>query len=247
MTMTTSGESEGGGTRRERARAATSAEIKAVARRLLVKHGVPGVSLRAVAREMGLSAPALYRYFPSHDDLVTALTVDLYDELADGLNAVVAGLAGEGPEARLLALGLAFRDWSVQHPAEFGLIFASPLPDFLRTSPQNLSPCDLAAGRFCAAFTDELVKVWSARPFPVPSLDELDPRLVEQLAARADQFGGLPVPASYVILTCWTRLYGLVCMEVTGHLGWALDSPEPYFVAQLADMGAALGLAFPGK
>ena len=160
---------------------------------------------------------------------------------------MLAGLSGSGPEARLLALGVAFRDWSVQHPAEFGLIFASPLPDLLRTSPENLSPCDVAAGRFCAAFTDELVKVWDSRPFEVPEQDELDPRLVEQLAARADQFGGLPVPAAYVILTCWTRLYGLVCMEVTGHLGWALDSPEPFFVAQLRELGATLGLTFPAK
>lgn len=229
-------------TRRDRARAATVVEIKSSARRLLVAHGVPGLSLRAVARDLGVSAPALYRYFPSHEELVAALTVDLYDELTAAMTEAIAGLPEDQPPARLLALGLAFREWAVAHPAEFELTFASPLPDLLTTPVDELSPCEQAGGRFCAVFTEELVKLWHRRPFPVPSRGELDPRLVEQLEARADQMGNLPVEASYVILAAWTRLYGLVCMEVTGHLRWALDDVEPFYFAQVVEIGATLGL-----
>jgi hypothetical protein len=116
--------------RRERVRAATVQEIKDVARRQLVGDGPSAVSLRAIAREMGMTAPALYRYFPSFDHLVQSLVSDLSTELCAAVE-VARELAPAGDaSARLLAVCRAFRGWSVTHPAEFGLIFGTPTPGY---------------------------------------------------------------------------------------------------------------------
>src|SRR5215213_5276949 len=112
--------------RRDRARAETLREIKDTARRVLVEQGVDGLALRAVAREMGVTAPALYRYFTSREDLVEHVVADLYDELTDVLEAARDAESPELPGARILAVSRAFRTWATTHPAEFGLLFGSP-------------------------------------------------------------------------------------------------------------------------
>jgi AcrR family transcriptional regulator len=108
-------------TRRERVRAATVEEIKATARRLLVEEGPESVTLRAIAREMGMTAPALYRYFASHEELLRAVIADVYDELADALEAARDAIDEDEPAERLFAMARAFRGWSVDHRREFGL------------------------------------------------------------------------------------------------------------------------------
>jgi AcrR family transcriptional regulator len=226
-------------TRRERLRAATVQEIKDAARRLLVADGAQAVTLRAVARALGLSAPALYRYFPSHEDLVSALIVDYFDELTAAMCAERDRLPGDDPAGRLLAVAREFRRWAVTHPGEFGLVFGSPVPDLL-TQHEDLDPCHQAGLRFGAVFIELISALWTRQPFPVPDEGDLDPQLVRQLTARREIFGGMPVGAAYVLLTCWSRLYGLVCMEVFDHLHWALDEVEPFYEAQLHELGMRL-------
>jgi len=117
--------------RRDRVRAATMTEIKQTARRILVAEGPDAVTLRAIAREMGMTAPALYRYFGSHEELVKHVIADIFTELAaDIRNAIAAADAGSGGDmtAKVLAACWEFRRWSLSHPREFGLIFATPLP-----------------------------------------------------------------------------------------------------------------------
>ncbi|MDQ1660474.1 MAG: hypothetical protein QOJ68_454, partial [Blastococcus sp.] len=111
--------------RRDRARADTAREIRQTARRVLVDQGVDGLALRAVAREMGMTAPALYRYFTSREDLVDHVVADLYTELCDVLEAVRDEVDPARPGGRLIAVSRAFRDWATTHAAEFGLLFGS--------------------------------------------------------------------------------------------------------------------------
>src|SRR5918994_5122961 len=114
-------------TRRERLRTSTLAEIKQHARRLLVEGGVEAISLRAIARDMGMTAPAIYRYFPSLDALVEAMAGDIFDELRD---VVVAARTAAGPGGvhQIQAMARAFREWSVAHRPEYTLILGNPLP-----------------------------------------------------------------------------------------------------------------------
>lgn len=231
-------------TRRERVRDATTIEIKQTARRLLVEHGPEALTLRAIAREMGMTAPALYRYFDSHEAVVGAVCADCLDELTCVLTAARDAVPGLAPVERLGAACRAFRRWSLDHPREFQLTFATPPP--ADDAAATLPPAEQMAQAlsFGAVFLGIFVEIWHDRPFPVPAEEDLDPTLVAQLASFRDAVGGvLPVGALLAYLAGWVRLYGAVTVEVFGHLHFALTDPEAMFEAMLADMGRQLGAA----
>jgi AcrR family transcriptional regulator len=286
--------------RRDRVRAATVTEIKDTARRILVAEGPDGLSLRAIAREMGMTAPALYRYFPSREDLIGALIADLYDELTAAISTA-AGAAGDAagridgaaargaagnpargtagdaaggidgaaargaagnlargtargvgggaaagetaggdPRAGITAASRAFRAWALAHPREFGLLFGSPIPGIDAHSDD--SPAGLASERFGQVFADLVARIYLASPFPVPAEDEMDPELRRQLRDWCSALPvELPVGAGQVFLSCWIRLYGMVALEVFGHVQFALPDAEPLFEAELRDLAVKLG------
>jgi AcrR family transcriptional regulator len=235
--------------RRERVRAATTAEIKETARRILVTEGPDAVSLRAIAREMGMTAPALYRYFGSHDALIKHVIADIFAELAaDIRSAIGAAGAGSGGDmtAKVFAACWEFRRWSLGHTREFGLIFATPLPG-LHVQKDEITA--EKGGQFGNTFFILLLELWRKRPFPVPADDEIDPGLLRQLEQYGDGLGGLaeglPLGLLLVFLRCWVRLYGIVSLEVFGHLSFALDDGRPMFELMLSEMAPLVGLRYP--
>lgn len=219
-------------TRRERIRTATVAEIKDLARGLLVGGGPGAISLRAIARDMGMTAPAIYRYFPSLDALVRYLVEGLYDELRLVVEAVRDPAAP--PAVQLLEMARAFRRWSLAHPAEFGLMFGTPVPG-VQTFEEDCVDASHAGARFGAPFIEALTQLWEAAPFPAPPADVLVERFGPHLAPyTAEQGARVPVEVIYTYLSAWTRLYGMVALEVFGHLRWSLTSLEPLFETELA-------------
>jgi AcrR family transcriptional regulator len=233
--------------RRDRQRADTVREIKMTARQVLVKQGVDGLALRAVAREMGMTAPALYRYFDSREDLVENVVADLYDELVAVLEAARDDARPATPPTQLLACSRAFRRWATTHHAEFGLLFGSA-GDGVMSAPGTPdggeSPAELAGRRFGAVFAVLVAQIYAERGFPAPADDEIEPALQEQLRACTAQFPvQLPLGVMQVFLSCWIRLYGLVCMEIFGHLKFALNDAEPMFEAELHGLALVLGVA----
>jgi AcrR family transcriptional regulator len=233
-----------GESRRDRQRAATVAEIKAAARKLLVNGGESAAGLRAVARELGLTAPALYRYFGSHEDLITAVIVDLFDELTAHLIELRDACPAEDLGGQLFAIAGGLRDWALAHPAEFGLLFGAPAPNPLDPG-HEFTENNQAAMRFGAVFVELVTKVWHQQPFESAPEELLGPELIGQLEQKVEFFGGMPPGAVYLALTYWTRLYGLICMEVFGQMHWALDDAGAYFAAQLREIGEGLGLDCP--
>jgi AcrR family transcriptional regulator len=234
--------------RRDRVRADTVREIKGTARRVLVEHGGEGFALRAIAREMGMTAPALYRYFASREDLVEHVVADLYDELVEHLVAARDDADPALPAVQLLACSRAFRRWAIGHPQEFGLLFGSagagvvPSSDRLHNDPD--SPAHAAAERFGEVFAALIAQVYVERPFPVPAEDEIQPELAEQLRGWMAEFPAeLPLGVVRVFLSCWVRLYGLVAMEIFGHLKFALDDAAAFFEAELRSVAELLGIA----
>ncbi|MBF6334004.1 TetR/AcrR family transcriptional regulator [Nocardia transvalensis] len=216
------------------------AEIRATARRLLIKGGSEAVTVNAVAREMGMSGPALYRYYPSHDLLVQAVTAGFYEELSTEIRAVRDEFAEATASRRLLAMCRALRGWATEHPAEFGWMFATPSTTL---APESLS--HEAALGFEAVFRDEVAARWTTNPFPVPELSELDPGLREQLTAYSRSIDGqLPPEAAHVFLVCWIRLYGLLCMEVFGQVKFAFTDLTPIYEDALREICGALGLDY---
>jgi AcrR family transcriptional regulator len=223
-------------TRRERARDATVTEIKATARDLLVREGPDALALRAIAREMGMTAPALYRYFASHEELVGELCRDVLDEITATLEAARDTVGREDPVGRLMATCRAFRDWSLAHPREFQLTFAS-----LVEGPPAAHEGEDGDISFGGVFLDVFVEIWEHQPFPVPAEADLPPTLTEQLRAFSARTGDrLPLGVLVAYLDGWVRLYGAVTLEVFGHLGFALHDAGAMFEAMLDEMRRAL-------
>src|SRR3954454_13191316 len=214
--------------RRDRARADTLREIKETARRVLVAQGADGLALRAVAREMGMTAPGLYRYFASREDLVEHVVADLYTELCDDLESSCAAADPGTPAQKLMAASRTFRRWAMGHRHEFGLLFGDPADDVLRDRALQEGPAHEAKERFGALFGALITQLYLSRPFAVRPEEEIEPELRAQLGVCAEMFPAeLPLGVVEVFLSCWIRLYGMVCMEVFGHLQFALDDAEP--------------------
>lgn len=228
-------------TRRDRLREDALTQIKDVARQQLVASGPTGIHLRAIAREMGMTAPGLYRYFASLDELVAALIVDCYDEVVGEMEQARDALAPEDLAGRLLAVCRAFRWWSVQHPAEFQLIFGAPPSGYSKPSE---GPAEQAAARFGGTFLAIFAEIWMRQPFSVPDDAELDPRLLLQLQQLTKVVDPrLPAGARYRFLACWVRLYGVVAMEVFGHMQWAVDEGSGFYETELRQLSELLGMA----
>ena len=218
-------------TRRERLRTAAVSEIKDGARRLLVTGGPQAISLRAIARDMGMTAPAIYRYFPSLEALVIELASDVFDELRGHIEAA-RDAAGDDPVDHLAAMARAFRDWSVRHPVEFALIFGTPVPG-MATMEDDCLDENHPAARFGAVFMRTFLDLWRRAPFPTPPPELINRRLAACLEPLRRSQGEVPVEVAYVFLSGWTMLYGMVSMEVFNHLKWAVSEPEALFETEL--------------
>lgn len=221
------------GSRRDRVRAATTREITQTARRLLVEHGAEAMTLRAIAREMGMTAPGLYRYFASHDELYRQLCADLLTELTDDVQAAMHA-APPGLTNRFAAAAWAFRAWAMRNPREFHLLFGEGAGGIVT---------DVACTRFARTFFALFEELWTEHQFPVPAPDQIEPELRDQLDAYGQRLDtSLPVGAILIFVTCWIRLYGIVSLEVFGSLRFALDDAEPMFRLTLAEMARMVGL-----
>ncbi len=240
--MTTTTES-----RRDRQRAATEAEIKEVARRQLVESGGVELSLRGIAREMGMTAPALYRYFDSLEALTQEMCHGFVGEVA---LAIDARLAEAGPDVatRVHVAIRAFRDWAVAHPAEFGLIFRSKGPGPVAFPGQDVADwsddCSHSQS-FARLFLDLFVDLWQEQSFELPDEEHLPRDVVGQLAAlRRLAKADVPDGAVWVFAHAWVRLYSVIALEVLGQLEFMFADVEPYFEAELHAVAHTLGIDY---
>ncbi|RNL85029.1 TetR/AcrR family transcriptional regulator [Halostreptopolyspora alba] len=226
-------------------RDATLREIKQIARHHLSEQGAGGVSLRAIAREMGMTAPGLYRYFTSLDDLMVSLRVDFYDELATAVRDADSSLPSEDVDGRLHASLRAFRTWALANRAEFGLLFGPAGP--VRTPPPA-GPALAAAQRFASTFFALFERLLAERRFAPPNDAETSEELRRQLEAFAERTGypaeNVSSGALRVMMSCWVRVYGLVCMEVFQHLSFVMDDMESLFESELSDILRDLGVTY---
>ena len=240
-------------TRRDRLRAATMEEITATARRLLVEQGPEAASLRAIAREMGMTAPGLYRYYGSREELLRHVIAEIFRELAADIRRAIDEAteprpAGQARQPTRLVLKMVaacreFRRWSLTHRDEFALLFGVPLPGIDDGRFDIAEECAL---EFAGTFYTLFLELWNANRFPVPAASQIDPGLRTQLARFRGTLGtDAPDGAILVFLHCWVLLYGAVAMEVFGHLDFALEDPAPMFELTLGDLARLVGLVYP--
>jgi AcrR family transcriptional regulator len=230
------------GSRRDLAREHTMADIKAAARVLLRESGPTGVQLRPVARAVGLTAPALYRYVDSLDDLVELICVDAFDELCTAMETARDAEPGADVIDRLRAASRAYRSWAIANPGEFGLVFATPMRS--PYDPAALTAAQAGSMRFGGIFSALFMELWMSRPFQVAEADELAPGLVaglDPLGKWVDEMVGahLPPGALVAFIDAWTRLHGAIALETFHHLVWATDDGSALFEQTLGEITRA--------
>lgn len=230
--------------RRERQREATYAEIVSTSRDLLADG--EELSLRAVAARMGMTAPALYRYVASYQELVDLVAFEV-DRQATGLFAAAAGRQGDDdPAAQLIAASVAFRRWALGSPREFSLVFANPMADSACVRRELLTAA--TSGHF---FNGLLIDLWHQRHFEHPGLDDLDPAVAESLHDPVIPIDVDRVPEGHrgllwVFTRAWASLYGTVTLEVFGHLDPRMIESAAVFRSMVAEWMPRLGIGAAG-
>ncbi len=224
---------------RERARAEVTAEIVAAARRQLAEVGPADLSLRAVARELGVVSSAVYRYVASRDELLTLLIVEAYDSLGEHTERAVAASVGRPPARRWVDAAMAVRSWALDHRHEHALVYGTPVPGY--DAPETTT----ASGtRVSYALVGIVRDAWAAdllRPPAGPAIpDHLAGDFVE-LRATID----LDVPDTVLVATlaAWSQLLGLLGLELFGQTRGVVTHHADLFRATAATMAAAIGLA----
>jgi AcrR family transcriptional regulator len=225
-------------TPRARARVETTEQIKQIARQHLAADG-PDLSLRAVARDLGVVSSAVYRYFASRDELLTALIIDGYTSMADAIEQAEASIARRELAARWLAIGRAARHWSIEHRSEYALLYGSPVPGY--AAPQDtIGPASRPVVLAMAVLRDGAERGVVAVPadrLPRPVRADL-----EQIAVTPG-FEGLPPTLLARGMTAWAQLFGSISFELFGRLTNAVTDYDAYFDHQLRMMSRYVGLS----
>ena len=222
-------------TARDRARVALTTEITELARGQLATVGAAGLSLRAIARELGMASSALYRYFPSRDDLLTRLIIEGYDAL--GAAAEEADDPAADPGDRWLAVCRAVRAWARAHPAEYALLYGSPVPGY--SAPRDTVP---AATRVAAVLGRVLGDAARAGHLPdagMPSPGTVTPDVA---AVLGGEHPALDDRVRARGLLAWSALFGLLSFELFGHFTGSVADADAFFDDAVRDLAGLVGL-----
>ncbi|MFI7237623.1 TetR/AcrR family transcriptional regulator [Streptomyces cyaneofuscatus] len=225
---------------RERARIEVTAAIKDEARKQLAAEGAAKLSLRAVARELGMASSALYRYFPSRDDLLTALIVDAYDAIGEAAETARATADRARPRPapyadRWVAVAGAVREWALAHPHEYALIYGSPVPGY--SAPMDtVGPASrvgmVLIGLIRDAFREDGLAV---------------PPLARELRAEAERIAAditpdLPPAVAPALVAAWAQLFGLISFEIFGQFNRMVEAREQLFRQAAGELARSVGL-----
>jgi AcrR family transcriptional regulator len=199
--------------------------IKGTAWRQIAECGAPALSLRAIARELGITAPAIYNYYPDRNALVTALVVDAFNSLGRSQKESIQDLPAGELSARLNALGIGYRDWALAYPQRYQLIFGTPIPGY--HAPEDIT---LPAATWALSpLIETLQAIFQAGRLRSDSSAPRSSELSSMLDAWSQFAGGLDVEVLYAALVIWSRVHGLVMMEIGGQMPSFITDPGEVF------------------
>lgn len=235
-------------TARERARAEITREILEAGRRHLATEGAAALSLRAIARDLGMVSSAVYRYVASRDDLLTKLIIDAYDSLGATAEAREAAVERDDLAGRWAAICHSMRDWAQANPNEYALIYGSPVPGYV--APEDtIGPASRVSNLLVQLLVDAAARGWPGSP---AGGDDLSAACRDALApVRA----AIPPPVSDVAvqtgLMTWAALFGTVSLELFGQfhnvIGESPEEREAYFAECVRRWAAQLGFSRPDE
>jgi AcrR family transcriptional regulator len=219
-------------TRREKYRAETLAEAKRIAMDQLTTDGAGAISLNGIAREMGMTGPALYRYVGNRDDLLTSLILDGYNELADALWDAVNATIGQDPADRLRAHAAAYRAWALANPQHVLLLFGTPVPGY-RAPVAQTRPAAVRAMSSSFALVADL-----ASRYQLPAGNVFDEGLESWMRSE----GGNVFPGRLIrhAIVGWTRLHGVLSLELEGHFAFGLPDPALIYDSEVEALAQEL-------
>lgn len=232
-------------TRREKILDITREEIKDTARQLMAEKGTAGLSIRAIAREMGMTAPALYHYFASLNDLITALILDAFNQLADTLESAAVNPVLSSVAERLTAVANANRQWALAHPIDFQLIYGNPIPNYEQPTDKTYPPArrsfQVTAGLFVEAMENGEINL------PV-RYREL-PAVIEESLQQLTLVDGhdLPPPALYLAATAWAKIHGHVMLELFDLIQPVIADVDAFFAYETRNFLQQTGLIFTDR
>ncbi len=223
---------------RARVRVELTREIAEVARRHLASDGAAALSLRAVAREMGMASSAVYRYFPSRDELLTALIIDAYNAMGEAVESADVRTPHDDLGGRWQAACSAVRTWALAHPHEYSLVYGSPVPGY--AAPEaTIGPAGRVGVVLCRIVADGVKSGAVDGTTDDTGLDAaILPGLAADLGLPDEPTGSLAARAVHA----WTSLFGLINFELFGHTHNVVVDDEAFFTASTARLGAQLGL-----
>jgi AcrR family transcriptional regulator len=225
--------------RRDRLRQATLAEIKTLAWAQIAEAGPISLSLRAIARDMGMTSSALYRYFPSREAVLSELARDGFASLADALEAAEAQSSRATLRDRFLRVVRAYRAWCLDHPSEYGLMFGTPVPGFEVYGPEVKTEMIRGVN---VLFRVMIEGIQSGALQP----PELEGPGAVRLRAKlrrwtSHQGEGLPPHALAGCMLAWTQLHGAITLELFGHIPAELRPADDLFDQQMRQVLVTLG------
>lgn len=244
--------------RRQRARAATIAEIKQTGLRLMAETGTTDLRFSDIAREMGMTAPALYRYFADSTELLTALIVDAYDDLGEAIRVARVQVPDDDLWRRLLAVSQAYRVWAREEPQRFALILGMPVPGYCA---QDEGPTTESAKRAMGQLQVHFIDAARHGVLGPPQITDVDDAFVAGLTEAHGEDNRMPGvapdlpaddpaveaamnPATFqAMLNAWASLHGLTSLEAYGHLDWLTpEARDSLFVTGVRLAARAAGL-----
>jgi AcrR family transcriptional regulator len=208
------------------------AAIKETTWKQIAKKGAAALSLRAIARELKITAPAIYNYFPRRDDLVTALIVDAFTSLGQSQKDAIQELPADDLPARFSSLGLAYREWAISYPQRYQLIFGTPIPGY--EAPADVTTP--AAAWSMVPLIETLQDIYAAGRLRVDRSAEMTPELESMLEAWSQFTGRNDPEVLYTALVIWSRVHGLVSMEIGKQMPSFITDPGEIFRREILSL-----------
>lgn len=226
-------------TRRQRLRERTVEEILEIALRQLTESGAGAISIKAIAGELGMTGPAIYRYFPNRDSLITALVVQGYRDFGAALQASADESVGLDPAERVRRQAHAYRVWALANPQRYLLLFGTPVPGY-HAPVEETQPA--AMQLFLAGLDLSIAEAALGGEGIVETTAE------QALGAWAQE-NDLDLPGIVVgqLFSGWTRLHGVISLELAGHFSFGLPNPDLLYEIEIASLVADLARAHGGR
>jgi AcrR family transcriptional regulator len=228
-------------TRRERQRAATVEEIKEVARGLMREQGTTDVRFTDIAKEMGMTPPALYRYFADRDELLTELIADGYRDLGRRVAEARESCGPDDIAGRWVAAGRAYRDWARSEPEQFALILGMPVSGYV--APEDGPTCD-AARDAMSQLSQLFIRAAELGVLGKPLARDVSPEMAACAEDKHPELNGLVPPESFqAMIQAWATLHGITSLDAYGQFDWMSDEArEALFVSALHTAALAAGI-----